>query len=273
MDKNMNQNQDKHTPEWENQDRIIKETVDAWTKYCDALKEYKDNNFTRDEVKTLMGIVHDSAQKEINDLLAKVSQLEKDLKEFEPIPCEYCNGSGMKLGYENVILDCKHCKGSGQQPLKIVVDLEAKVSEQENEIHKLKIELKDTREYWVAQTKNQLNRYEEVHALWTKQKAKISEQEKEIATLMKQIENMKTPFMKGYELGLKDKIERLEKKLSEQSQRIESLTNLLRETAMRGHFAMPENDQDVEWFEEKRSNADFVEQIFTVLKLGKVKLP
>lgn len=37
---------------------------------------------------------------------------------------------------------------------------------------------------------------------------------------------------------------------------------------MRAHFALPENDQDVEWFDDPHIDPEFVEKIFNVLKLG-----
>lgn len=46
------------------------------------------------------------------------------------------------------------------------------------------------------------------------------------------------------------------------------LLNLLRETVMRAHLAMPENDQDAEWFDDPEIDIDFMEQIHKVLNLG-----
>lgn len=48
----------------------------------------------------------------------------------------------------------------------------------------------------------------------------------------------------------------------------EELKNLLRECVMRAHFALPENEQDAEWFDDGRMDSDFIEQIFRVLDLG-----
>lgn len=61
--------------------RIIDEAVGSWKKYCEALKSHNDNSFTRDEVKSLMGIVHDSCQKEIESLRAEVDRLTKEKSE------------------------------------------------------------------------------------------------------------------------------------------------------------------------------------------------
>jgi len=50
------------------------------------------------------------------------------------------------------------------------------------------------------------------------------------------------------------------------------LKNLLRECVMRAHFALPENEEDRIWFEDKsdESRFDFVMQVFEVLDLGNV---
>ena len=63
-------------PRWtsENQQDTIKEIVDSWTKYLDSFTESK-KQFTRDDVKRLMGIVHDSAQKEIESLKSESDRL------------------------------------------------------------------------------------------------------------------------------------------------------------------------------------------------------
>lgn len=48
--------------------------------------------------------------------------------------------------------------------------------------------------------------------------------------------------------------------------------SLLRETAMRANLAMPENDQDLKWFEEtcdRKKSGDFMERLFDGLRLGK----
>ena len=48
--------------------------------------------------------------------------------------------------------------------------------------------------------------------------------------------------------------------------------SLLRETTMRANLALPENDQDLKWFDETcdhKKSGDFMERLFDELKLGK----
>lgn len=48
----------------------------------------------------------------------------------------------------------------------------------------------------------------------------------------------------------------------------QALLQLLRETVMRAHLALPENKQDEEWFDDPTMNIDFMQQIHKVLNLG-----
>lgn len=49
---------------------------------------------------------------------------------------------------------------------------------------------------------------------------------------------------------------------------IDELRMLLREAVMRAHFALPENDQDAEWFDDPEMNINFVIKIFDALNIG-----
>lgn len=52
------------------------------------------------------------------------------------------------------------------------------------------------------------------------------------------------------------------------------LRNLLRECVMRAHLALPENEQDKQWFDSGaniKDNQDFIIELYTVLGLGQFK--
>ena len=59
---------DKQWSNLEQQESIIQQTTSSWNKYIEALRSEQES-FTRYEVKSLMGIVYDSAQKETENLL------------------------------------------------------------------------------------------------------------------------------------------------------------------------------------------------------------
>jgi hypothetical protein len=52
---------------------------------------------------------------------------------------------------------------------------------------------------------------------------------------------------------------------------VDNLRNLLRETVMRAHFALPENDQDAKWFDDPGTDPEYVLKIFEVLNLGEIR--
>ncbi len=62
----------------------------------------KENDFHRKNESDMV--------KALTELVEKQTKL---LNELLYVPCEYCGGSGMKVGYENSLSDCKHCQGTG----------------------------------------------------------------------------------------------------------------------------------------------------------------
>lgn len=60
-----------------------------------------------------------------------------------------------------------------------------------------------------------------------------------------------------------------------QQQDISDSLLLLRETVMRSNLAMPENEQDEKWFNEKinpKQDDNFIERLYKVLNIGKIRV-
>jgi len=81
--------------------------------------------------------------------------------------------------------------------------------------------------------------------------------------------NRQTYFSMEYSGKLFGKVGKRYFPLLDTTDDVDNLKKLLRETVMRAHFALPENDEDAKWFDDPGPAPDFMHKIFDVLELGK----